>query len=205
MDLLRQRPDRGDRHRPRSWSRVRKPSRSLQPPGRLPGRGTRDRRGVDEELLVLEDVVPALDLRRLVPEPREEDPERQRVLVEDRGDERHRLLVESEARWQPVEGHREQGGHAVLLVGRQPDERVEPQGSRHLVGEEAADGAAADPAHDLPDEPPVGEGVIAVARPRLPSRCADRPGRAVRGCPSAAGGAPDPADARAAGGRYRGE
>src|SRR4029079_19536709 len=59
---------------------------------------------------------------------------------------------------------------AWLLGLRQPDEEVETERPRDLLGEEGAQRPTVDPTDDLADEVPVRHLVVAVRRPRLPQR-----------------------------------
>jgi hypothetical protein len=61
-------------------------------------------------------------------------------------------------------------GDAAFLVGGPPDPGAQPERGRELPGEERHDRLAGDPPDDLADEPPEGQGVIAVRRARLPDR-----------------------------------
>ena len=62
----------------------------------------------------------------------------------------------------------DQSADPVLFGLGQADPEVEVERRGDLVGEELPEALARDPTNDLPDEPPVGEGVVAVGRSRVP-------------------------------------
>ena len=61
-------------------------------------------------------------------------------------------------------------GHVWLLLLGQPDPGSQPERGSDLVGEEAAERLAGDPAHELPDQEPEGHAVVDVLGARLPLR-----------------------------------
>src|SRR3546814_5388582 len=61
-----------------------------------------------------------------------------------------------------------EAGDAVVLLGGQADPELEVERAGDLLGEEGAEALAADAAHYLADQPPVGGGVVAVGGARLP-------------------------------------
>ena len=69
-------------------------------------------------------------------------------------------------------GHQtaDNGGDPVLEVFGQADPEVQPQGLRDLLGEVRAQRAPTDATDDLTDQPPVGQGVVAVGGTGLPQR-----------------------------------
>ena len=89
---------------------------------------------------------------------------------------RRRLLVRGRRR-----GRRDDGDHAAVVLGGQPDVEIGAQRPGHLAREERAQADPGDPADHLADQVALGHRVVAGLRPRLPAgRLRGQPRRRLR-------------------------